>query len=396
VTANTPTGTDVPVSTVISVTFDEAMNETSVEDAFSIDPSVTGSVSWDGNTMTFTPDADLAYETTYNVTIGTGAEDLAGNPLAEEFVWNFTTGSDADTTPPTVTANTPTGTDVPVSTVISVTFDEAMNETSAEDAFSIDPSVTGSVSWDGNMMTFTPDSNLVYDTTYNVTIGTGAEDLAGNPLAEEFVWNFTTRAAPVADRFVILDLADGTVGTPITVTVEVRDQYEDLVAAYQDNVTLNASGSATGDGLVNIVNGTGSLDISDTVAETVTLSLNDTEETGLNVSSKQQVTFAARDNGGSSSGSGSGGTYPPGWGEPAPTSAATPAPTAAPEPTVAPTEAPTVAPTEAPTKAPTVAPTETITTKMKTEGTPGFGAVLTVFAIAGLLVAAYLVMRRRE
>jgi len=90
---NTPTGTDVPVSAVINVTFDEAMNETSVEDAFSIDPSVTGSVSFDGCVMTFTPDADLAYETMYNVSIGTGAEDMAGNNLAEELSWEFTTES---------------------------------------------------------------------------------------------------------------------------------------------------------------------------------------------------------------------------------------------------------------------------------------------------------------
>ena len=96
-------------------------------------------------------------------------------------------------------------------------------------------------------------------------------------------------------------------------------------------------------------------------------------------------------NDGSSSGGGRDGTYPP-----EPTAAATPAPTAAPEPTVASTKATTEDPTKAPTKAPTVESTEIETTELKTEGTPGFGAVLTVFAIAGLLVAAYLVMRRRE
>jgi hypothetical protein len=90
-------------------------------------------------------------------------------------------------------------------------------------------------------------------------------------------------------------------------------------------------------------------------------------------------------------GGGGDGTYPP---EPAPTPAATPEPAAA-EPTVASAEAPTEALTKAPTKAPTATPTKT-TTELKTEGTPGFGAVVTVFAIAGLLVATYLVMRRRE
>ena len=101
-------------------------------------------------------------------------------------------------------------------------------------------------------------------------------------------------------------------------------------------------------------------------------------------------------NGGSSSGGD--GTYPPGWGDDAPAStpAATPAQTAAPEPTVASTKASTEAPTEAPPAEAETKEMETETTKLETKGTPGFGAVLTVFAIAGLLVAAYLVMRRRE
>ena len=50
-------------------------------------------------------------------------------------------------------------------------------------------------------------------------------------------------------------------------------------------------------------------------------------------------------------------------------------------------------PTEAPTDE---TPAETPTTELLTDPTPGFGAVSTVFAIAGLLVVTYLVMRRRE
>jgi hypothetical protein len=80
--------------------------------------------------------------------------------------------------------------------VISVAFDEAMNHASAEGAFSIDPDVDGSFSWVGTTMIFNPDTNLAYDTTYAVTIGTGAMDLAGNPLEGAFNWEFTTESAP--------------------------------------------------------------------------------------------------------------------------------------------------------------------------------------------------------
>ncbi|MCD4798799.1 MAG: carbohydrate binding domain-containing protein, partial [Methanosarcinales archaeon] len=54
-------------------------------------PSVNGTFTWSGDTMNFISDADLASSTKYNVTIGTGAEDLAGNNLTTEHSWQFTT-----------------------------------------------------------------------------------------------------------------------------------------------------------------------------------------------------------------------------------------------------------------------------------------------------------------
>lgn len=101
-----------------------------------------------------------------------------------------------DTTAPTIVGHTPTGTDVPITTTITVTFSEAMNHASAENAFSINPSVSGSFSWSGNTMVFTLDSDLVYDTTYEVTIDRGAMDLAGNPLQLHHNWEFTTTMPP--------------------------------------------------------------------------------------------------------------------------------------------------------------------------------------------------------
>jgi len=88
----------------------------------------------------------------------------------------------ADTSPPIVIGNTPTGTGVPVSTQITVTFNESMNQSSARTAFSTSPATSGSFSWSGNMMTYTPGSNLLASTIYTVAIGTGAKDLVGNSL----------------------------------------------------------------------------------------------------------------------------------------------------------------------------------------------------------------------
>ncbi|MBU4203017.1 MAG: Ig-like domain-containing protein [Acidobacteria bacterium] len=67
----------MPIDAKISVTFDEAMNLTSVQDAFLISPSTPGTFSWNNNTMFFTPSSDMIYNTTCRITIGMEAKDLA-------------------------------------------------------------------------------------------------------------------------------------------------------------------------------------------------------------------------------------------------------------------------------------------------------------------------------
>ena len=109
-----------------------------------------------------------------------------------------------------------------------------------------------------------------------------------------FLFSASVSAAPPtgAVKFIILQPSDSTVNTPVTVTVEARKTGNTVDTAYQNDVTLVTSGSATGGGLVDIVNGVGTLQINDSVAETVTLSLSDTEATGLDVSSTKEATFA--------------------------------------------------------------------------------------------------------
>jgi regulation of enolase protein 1 (concanavalin A-like superfamily) len=380
VTGNAPTGA-AQVNAQITIAFSEAMNQTSVQSAFSTSPGTSGSFTWSGNTMTYTPSANLIYNNIYTVTVGTGARDLAGNGLQTQFSWQFNTGltneflvfqgdrlfndsdhgfhyfyridrdtipsswpsnwispvdywngswymrvqlktrngtesnaftlqpciwqypadgnttipaelescgsqfmlsnldtyvningplanwwhkgvngdkkidlsrpydikrmglvlrqfspncliSDyvtpncwdqrgnytpfsfnltivavangatfsgwskyiggGDATPPNVIGNTPTGANIPVYTQIKITFSEAMNHSSVQSAFSTNPVTTGSFSWSGNNMTYTPGSNLAYNTIYNVIVGTGARDLAGINMLSSYNWQFTT------------------------------------------------------------------------------------------------------------------------------------------------------------------------------------------------------------
>ena len=192
VIGNLPTGTNVPYATKITVSFSEVMNKSSAESAFSAVPNIQGgSFSWIGNNMTYTPITNLAFNTTYNVTIGIGAKDLYGNNMSSQYQWQFTT-KDQDLTPPSVIGNSPNGTNISVAARITVNFSEEMNQSTVISSFSTNPLTTGSFSWIGNNVTYTPVSNLAYNTTYNVIIGTGAKDLADNNMSSAYSWPFTT------------------------------------------------------------------------------------------------------------------------------------------------------------------------------------------------------------
>ena len=189
--------TNVPVTIDIEITFSEDMDKTATEGAFSISPCVAGTKSWPANNiLRFDPGSDLAYITSYTVTISTAAKDLAGNNMEAEHSFSFTT--EADTTPPTVSSTSPSNGayDVPVTTNIEITFSEDMDKTATEGAFLINPSVAGTKSWPAdNILKFNPTSDLAYSTSYAVTMGTAAKDLAGNNMEAEYSFSFTTEAA---------------------------------------------------------------------------------------------------------------------------------------------------------------------------------------------------------
>ena len=208
ITGNSPTdgATSVAVSTNVTATFSEAMDPSSINtDTFTLstNPPVGGTVSYDAQTLTvtFNPSSDLDPNTTYTATVTAGSEDLAGNPLQQDEVWTFTTASQmmGDTTPPTIQSTNPTddATDVALNPSVTVTFSESMApSTITTSTFLLEDDtqtmVTGSVSLNGSVATFTPDSVLQMNTPYTAKVTTGIEDLAGNALEQDHEWSFTT------------------------------------------------------------------------------------------------------------------------------------------------------------------------------------------------------------
>ena len=197
----------VPLNKKIAATFSKAMKESTLTapGVFTVSgPGITvvpGTVTYvpASNIAIFTPTANLAANTTFTATITTGAKDLAGNALPSDFVWSFTTSSTADVGLPTVTSTDPlnNAVEVPIDQIVVANFSEAMDAwtLTAPGTFTLMQGatpVTGVVGYSGLAATFTPESDLAENTLYTATITTYAKDLAGNALASDYVWSFTT------------------------------------------------------------------------------------------------------------------------------------------------------------------------------------------------------------
>ncbi|MCX5903232.1 MAG: Ig-like domain-containing protein, partial [Proteobacteria bacterium] len=208
----------------------------------------------------------LAPNTLYTVTIKggvSGAKDLAGNPLASDFVISWTTSATADTTPPTVTGTIHANgaTNVAINTKVGATFSEGMDPLTITNlTFTLEAPVgtpvPGTVSYSGVNAVFTPLSNLAPNTLYTVTIKggvSGAKDLAGNPLASDYVWSWTTGAAPdiIPPTVSSTNPADLAVGICINKTINATlSEPMDLLTITTATFTLAVTAGASVDGVV--------------------------------------------------------------------------------------------------------------------------------------------------
>lgn len=237
--------TNVSINTKIGATFSEVMDPLTMTNAnFTLKEAVTGvavagTVSYVGLHAVFIPASNLGNNTKYTVTVKgapSGVKDVRGNLMASDFVISWTTSAALDTTAPTVigTIHTNGQTNVAIDTEVGATFSEGIdpltitnvnftlhetvNDAAVNDAQSypvlIGPQsaglraqVAGTVSYSGVNAVFIPLRSLAANTSYTATLKggvSGVTDLAGNPLASDYVWSWTTAAVPVVQPTVDL------------------------------------------------------------------------------------------------------------------------------------------------------------------------------------------------
>jgi hypothetical protein len=195
--------TNVAVGTVVSATFSQAMDATTLTaTTFTLrqgTTAITGAVSYAGMTATLTPTSSLAASTVYSATITTGAKSSAGVPMAALYTWSFTTAGPG-VVAPTVVSTDPAdlATLVALNKQVSATFNVAMDGTTlTTTTFTLKNglvAVPGAVSSAGATATFAPTAPLAPSTTYTASISTAAKDTLGTAMALPHTWSFTTAA----------------------------------------------------------------------------------------------------------------------------------------------------------------------------------------------------------
>lgn len=192
---------NVALSKIISASFSTAMDPTTINaTSFLVkqgSTAVAGTVTYAGTTAKFAPSSPLITNKSYTATITTAVKDALGNNMVAKYVWTFQTG-----TAPLVTSTDPADNEqnVSLSKIISANFNTAMDPTTINTtSFQIKQGstpVTGTVSYSGTTAKFTPTAPLSNNLTYTATITTAAKDVLGNPMAADYVWDFSTLKPP--------------------------------------------------------------------------------------------------------------------------------------------------------------------------------------------------------
>ena len=178
----------------IRIAFPRRMDPASLEEHFTISPDTDPILIWpEGNQLTIWTGGLLMADTTYTIRINGAAEDLDGEPLGEDFSFSFTTQSVQVVH--TLPANGALFVDPQPE--IELHFNSWMSKASVEDAFRIEPEVSGRFEFmqrkeyysggsrwvvEKHKIEFTPSEKLIPNTKYTITLDETAVDSYGSRL----------------------------------------------------------------------------------------------------------------------------------------------------------------------------------------------------------------------
>ncbi len=191
-------GEQQPPDAPLALTFDQPMDQASVEAAFSISPTVEGGFRWsDDRTVAFVPDANLARGQRYEVQVAETARNAEGERLEEAIAFDLNTVGYLKVAQVMPAAGSE---DLDPDTVLTVVFDRPVVPLTAinrqdelPQPLTLMPPVQGQGEWlNTSVYLFRPAEGLLPATDYKARVAAGLTDTTGAVLAEDYTWEFST------------------------------------------------------------------------------------------------------------------------------------------------------------------------------------------------------------
>ncbi len=219
-------------------------------------------MSTDGRTFSFVPSAPLAAQDLFAVSffgpaddpVSLGIQDLSGNLLGCAVLCNFqfTTGTAANTTGPTVLGVSPPSglTAVPINAQVLVQFSEpvdglTINQVTLSSGGTVN--VTSQLTNGNQTLILEPVVPLNTDATYTIGV-TGVKDLSGNAMTAPSTTTFTTGAGAdlTPPTVATVSPANGATAVATTTTIQLTfsKRIDPLTVTATDFTVIPSGGAA--------------------------------------------------------------------------------------------------------------------------------------------------------
>jgi len=235
--------TNVSNTTQVTVDFSEAMKASTIKTSTielrnnASNALITSTVSYNASLKRaiLTPSSPLAGGTVYKAIVkggSSGVNDAYGNDLAGNYQWTFTTAG-GDNIAPLITSVSPVNgaADMATDCLINAVFNEAINPSTVnsstvqlvDDNYS---PVASTISYNAatKTVTITPSAPLSIATIYSAKVkggSSGVKDVAGNALASDRNWSFSTIPISVFNVTAV-PASSVPVGNPVEIGVKFR------------------------------------------------------------------------------------------------------------------------------------------------------------------------------
>ncbi len=196
-------GEEQPLDAPIVLTFDQPMDQPSVEAAFAISPTVAGGFTWENKrTVRFAATGGLERGKRYRVTIAATARNVEGTPLEESVAFDFSTVGHLEVSQ---VMPAPGSDELDPDMTVTVVFNRPVvpltaisQQAGLPDPLTFIPPVKGKGEWlNTAIYLFRPDEGFLPATHYKARVAAGLTDTSGGALTEDYVWEFTTVAPAI-------------------------------------------------------------------------------------------------------------------------------------------------------------------------------------------------------